>query len=298
MINCHPKSFDRHIPRPYPPHRIVAPRRNPMTIAIGFTTVDGLLIGADTEYDDGYTKTYATKIFRIERKGSCQLMVASSGEEIATKSIVEDLERDIPMHCDLNGVKAQIKNALLNYFNSHIYPRPDLKDYVMEFVIAASTADSGLSLLKTHNTDVMESESYVFAGSGVLFEYLANIHYQKWIGHGMGKFLAVYMLKMAKKHCTGCGGDSEIYLWEKEEGRVERVNPREIVQIENMIEEFLPHIGNLLFSTSLECEESTARDFMDAFAGFLWRIRRNAEIQKARVQKIRNIPVGEETIES
>lgn len=184
-----------------------------MTIVAGFKCSDGVVLAADTQVTNWNTYSYECKILDISGSGlDCYL--AYSGDVLLTKEVQQEFKnalRTVPNEDELiSTIRVTASELHRRYFTN---AAKDDKSKLQ--MLAAIRTNEAWNLFLILGSRFVPIDRYHLLGIGedtarVIFEsrYSTALTIQE-AGH-----LAAYGLRLIKKHVPGCGGDSDVYLFE------------------------------------------------------------------------------------
>ena len=206
-------------PRPKPPYpwpnSLRLPRRKAVTIAIGLSCNEGIVLAADSQETISYLKQDVGKL-RSVITDNCIVSFAGAGDTDYIDTALQMATADLHESEDFLSVASHLEKRLLEFFKKHISPwssfpsndRPDVSLLM------------GITMRKTEGHGL-------YAYSGTAFH---RVHTHS-IGAGMliaddligdycfGNFnttelikLAVYVLLRTKRQVDGCGGFTNILV--------------------------------------------------------------------------------------
>ena len=204
-----------------------------MTIAIGFTCADALLVCADTELTmSGTSKVHGAKIFREEYSNGARSAIAIAGSINFARMAMQHIEWRIgnlkPESLTMWGVRAEIEAEMREMYHNYIDPHPDRSNVLFGLLIAIwSPADKRTAIFWTDDAAVNELRGYLPIGIG---EYLAHFiikeeGYIPTMKATEVRRIAVKAIARAKCYVPGCGGFTDVICLSKDGilGTVERL---------------------------------------------------------------------------
>lgn len=264
-----------------------------MTIAAGFHFQDGILLCADTELQQGYSKFVGSKLF-IPQLGDLPIRMAfaiAGSVPNAQKAIrrMTEAVRGIPAdQCSptrvVDGMEKCLEEIYENIRRQPGYGRESGPDF---WLLIALWTKLGLELYATHEDCINKCEASAFVGIGDYFaRYVAETAYRpNFSGMEIIPF-AVHVLKQTKNNVPGCGGASQVLMIRASDGE-----PADIEQFDiSTLEEFSGAFHRAFQSLCFEVvnPESTAehlRNEIAEFADWVMEIKRkNAFAEKERAR--------------
>lgn len=189
-----------------------------MTIAIGFSCADALLVCADTQLTvTGITKLHGSKIFRGEYPNGAKSAIAIAGILCYGRMAMQHVEQrigDLP-HAEvtIRNIRAEIETEILDMHQKHIYPHPDHYTLSFQLLVAVwSPVDSRAALFWTEVTAVNELRGYqpIGAGDSLAHYVIKGKGYRPTMREAEVRLIAVEAIAKAKDYVDGCGGFTEI----------------------------------------------------------------------------------------
>ena len=203
-------------PHPFPrPRRFVfpkpqrLPRSKRLTIAAAFPCKDGAVICADTqEIIPGYVKTDTEKMTVIAGTHFNIAFTGAGDSDLIEMTVQEmDIELTKTKATAEWDIRKAIKSALLDVFNNHILPDPDILPEDRPELLIALQYDAGVLLYKTRGTRFLRLHSPACVGRGVvLAKSLSAQLFKKNMPLRLGCIVALYVLNQTKRWVDGCGG--------------------------------------------------------------------------------------------
>jgi 20S proteasome alpha/beta subunit len=215
---------------PKPKKRL--PRREKMTIGLGFRCSDGLVIASDTKESDGLTKRYVDKIYTV-RDGdfSCALTAAGTADliEMFSHELRTQLTKCPRTSRTWPVLELISKGILTTLFDESIVPflshpkdeRPSMSALV-GFCLDGKTS---LYEMRPPRTVLSVREHHAATGFGdfAAVPLLDRFHLKRQTMKATSD-LAAYILKHVKAGVDHCEGDSDIVL-QGNDGTIYGYNP-------------------------------------------------------------------------
>lgn len=172
-----------------------------MTIAVGFTCQDGVVICADRQLTNpGGFKYEERKIFS-SRGGECQFMFSYAGFPDAANMMFDKVKDAIPEI--LSGKPPHSQDAKLTL--EKIYKSPHTKG--LQTLIGIRIRHFPAFLLKTFNNTVVEGRAeWIGSGDSSALRYLADFLVPSHLGIHEAEVLANYIVFVASRYVDGCAG--------------------------------------------------------------------------------------------
>lgn len=191
-----------------------------MTIAIGFTCVDALLICADTQLTvAGVTKLHGSKIFREEFPNGAKSAIAIAGTlslgRMAMQHIEQRIGDQLSSDLTLRKIRSEIEEEVQDMHQRHIHPHPDRYTLNLSFQLLLavwSPVDSRSMIFWTEGTAVNELRGYqpIGAGDSLAHYVIKEEGYRPTMPEAEVRRIAIRALAMAKDYVDGCGGFTEM----------------------------------------------------------------------------------------
>ena len=206
------------IPKPIPKR---LPARKTVTIAIGFTCNEGVVIAADSqETIEGYMKDLSKAKVRIvtfpptsERKGILTCAYAGSGWSDYIETAIERAD-DSVRHCkSIPEAEDALRKSLKKFHHECIQPWATFQENQqpsVELLIGVSVS-TAFGLYHYTGTSFHRCDGHKSIGTGqILSNSLSTTHYTYEETIETLIPLAVYVLYKVKKHGEGCGGFTQV----------------------------------------------------------------------------------------
>lgn len=186
-----------------------------MTLALGFTCDDGLVIAADTEYSTDTAKRRGPKVwvhrFPHDALAPDLTVIVSGAGDVGwlhaasehIRNAVEDYRRQ-GRRCGPDEVQGAVIGAA-----THV--RDNDAQASLNLLVAVQDDRPHRRLIKTIGVAPSKVWDYQTEGSGSdLANYLLGQAYRKRLSVRAAVFLAAHVLRVAKQHVVGVGGPSDI----------------------------------------------------------------------------------------
>ncbi len=245
----------------FPPKSAKHPAKNAMTIAIGFTTGNAVILCADSqETISDYTKTTTQKIKTTTFFDNWRLAIAGSSNtshylELFEQEVVKRLgkagqEFDYPRTVDI------IRDTLQQLHKKHIWPRGNNSDKpVLQFLIGIQGIKPTVSqdLLHCVDTAVCHVPAYDhYASIGVGYHMAKAIKDRLLPDAGIiynspAEVIAgygIYMLWHVKQSVVGCDGNTLVLIMQH--GKYRWMTQEEVGEIEYVVQRLYPNQRQLL----------------------------------------------------
>ena len=228
-------------PRPHPiiahpkPMRLLKGKR--MTLVAAFRTMNsGILLCADREEDDGYSKREVDKIYRL-LLGPCEIFVAGAGRTgiiaNACGEIFKALKEDADQQKNvLTGHKGRIESVLGSIHRRYVKTDQDIVDFLI--VVAPHAPGSSPLLYKTEGTMLVPEPFYAALGSGkTIADYFADRLYRQELPNDMLALLAAFICREAEYKASGVGlGFDMIFIHDRDSTTKEPIFPNGVREIQ------------------------------------------------------------------
>jgi hypothetical protein len=216
-----------------------------VTIGLGFSCADGIVLLSDTQMSNGYMKFYETKLLAYPLQGSkgvCGVTLTYAGNPTTWKKFRDEFEsavHDNQYDPTANNIEKTVSEILCNMrpmlFNPH--GEPDL------YLLCGAIQDGQAPLLLRSQADtahrVLDGFDVIGAGDTSVIRYLSKVLFLRNPNFTLdiGKKVGAYVVLQAKAFVDGCGGDTDIvcihrhggiqvssawaYTYEQELGKIE-----------------------------------------------------------------------------
>jgi 20S proteasome alpha/beta subunit len=210
MISAKPlPAVPRALPVPKPKR---PPKRNvAMTLVAAFRGPGGgVLLCADREENDGYSKREVDKIYRISMI-QCQIFMAASGPSVAISKTNMEIHNAIQQKfADGGDILLKYRSLIEGVLHTvHAQFEDLLKEYPMNLliVIAPNFPNTSPVLYRTDGAVMLPEDHYAAYGSGkTIADYLADRLYK--YGHldrACTLGLAAFIFREAQRTASGVG---------------------------------------------------------------------------------------------
>lgn len=209
-----------------------------MTIGLGFSANDGLLLCADMEQTiGGQIKTYDGKVEEIVFHDAA-IAVVGAGDVDYIQTAISAIKNDFPESAPFPEVEKHLQETLLKFFDNHLARWSSFSEYerpTVELLVGVSGKKIPPTLF--HSQGTAFHQTYMMAiGSGVL---LANdlMHRYCHANYTVNQLasLAIHILSKVKMGVVGCGGLTHITALRKNRD----IAWSEKVAVEKLESEFL-----------------------------------------------------------
>jgi 20S proteasome alpha/beta subunit len=247
-------------PRPErPPRRI--PEERALTIAAGFKFEKGVLICADTEITQGWSKYRGQKIFAVtfggkQNPGPKVAFAIAGWVPYAKRAIavcqehISKIHLKTPRQLTNEGIRSCIADGLEKFHRKHIYKHPHYGTDAgpsVEFLIGAWSHVTGRpSLFSTSEAVVNEVPDFGCIGIGSYFaRYVGNGLYRHDLPLRKIVLLATHLLRQTKNNVPSCGQESQ-FMTLQVGGEMSPIADFEIATSEVYSEKFVMLFNSML----------------------------------------------------
>lgn len=184
-----------------------------MTIAVGFTCVDGLMLLADTEVSMSTMKVSGQK-FRIGGYSSgVHFVLIGAGSSDMSDLAYENIQARLPGIASLAEGKLAVSEVIQDIWERYLFPDPKAAQRSFDVMVGLWAPEDAprTLLLKSSRNVVVEVPTFDALGTG--WELAASQfarYYRKGIAIQRGVPLAVQVLRETKKYVQNCGGESHV----------------------------------------------------------------------------------------
>jgi 20S proteasome alpha/beta subunit len=217
------------------------PGRRRMTIALGISTSEGIIIAADTE-ETGYFKRHQPKILlaNIEipdglAMAGAAMAITGAGDADYLDAISEELKDCFFQHWreDSGSIEGAVKEQLHAFYEKHVIPFsgfPDADRPSLSLIIGMQKNGES-RLFMTSKNAIRPGGAYDAVGVGAeLAKTLLQRLYPRFPTLDVAEALAAYVAFQVKELIPGCGKDTTIVRLENDfsaYGNVERTRAME-----------------------------------------------------------------------
>jgi 20S proteasome alpha/beta subunit len=204
-----------------------------MTIAAGFLCADGIVLGADTLYS-GINKRYAAKIWTLPL-GNVYVAFAAAGVAVSIGRVFQELRRRLNVSMSVDDIIEEADDVL-GRLAQKLAP---MSDNDLPSLLMAIRAPGRYALLENDGnvilTHVLKPSQCVGTGAS-LGLYFTDSLFSGEMSMKWARIIGAHLLKQAKEHADGCGGDSRI-LTIPSDGEPIFATKEEIVECESYLAE-------------------------------------------------------------
>ncbi|HEV2288983.1 MAG TPA: hypothetical protein VGR81_08530 [Candidatus Acidoferrales bacterium] len=190
-----------------------------MTLVAAFRCRNtGILLCADREEDDSYTKREVDKIFRAGFH-QFELFIAGAGLTTAVMDAWAEINRDLQRAANLDkrDIEVEHRSVIESSLRTiHAKHKNDLKNFPLYLliVVALRKQNSIPILYRTDRSTLIEEGYYAAVGTGkLLSDYFASYLYKHGAQDDYLAVLASFILKEAEKYASGVGhGNDMVFI--------------------------------------------------------------------------------------
>jgi 20S proteasome alpha/beta subunit len=188
-----------------PARRRLPERKQLVTIAVGFLCADGIVLGTDTLFS-GINKRFSAKIWPIHL-GDTYVAFAAAGVAMSIGRIFQELKARLqpPMSVD------EIMNTIDGVLSDLAKKLSALPDNDLPSLLVAIRAPGRYALMENDGnvvlSHVMKPSQCIGSGAS-LGLYFADSLFRGEMSVKWARIIGAHLLKQAKEHVDGCGGDT------------------------------------------------------------------------------------------
>lgn len=207
---------------PDPNHPANRPKRDRVTVAVGFAHQGGLLLCADTKVSGAIKENQSKIDVRVSNNGYCRIAFAMSAIDLNfPKSAVDKCwahieEKGIDFAtASMETVAMAVEESLADFYAKYIFPHPDRQpdSLYLQFLVGIWLRDQ-TRLYVSYETLFRRVEEYECIGSA---SYLAKFLVRQYLdaNHGQLDFrdaelMATFAVRSAIEYDEACGGIGEL----------------------------------------------------------------------------------------
>jgi 20S proteasome alpha/beta subunit len=251
----------------------VAPRREFVTIAVGFLCRDGILLCADTQISKG-SKSNESKILKVgfgseDPATSATVLVAICGAvkyaRMGARHCFRAISKLPPNERTVDAIADSFEQGLKALFKEHLFPHPQFKEGVTVQYLVGIQARGEIGLFSTHDTSIDPVDYESVGSGGDLADYLSSSLLGELSAMNMKEvaFWAVHVLMQVKSRDLYCGGYSEMQSLGRD-GSLSRPGHFEISVSEEYLKRFETATKKLFSRVTADSEP----DFNNAVSHF------------------------------
>jgi hypothetical protein len=181
-----------------------------MTITVGIVTPDGVVFGADTQFGDGWTKTYRSKITDVSppTEQFKMFIVAAGYDEPARVAIqaIRESVRTLALSAPISEVKEHVDHGVSSSWT---------KTTQFQLLIPLwRPVDGKAILLSNTGKKTVEEDMHRCLGAGSYFGDYCIPQTSPFVQPSTREALlhSARTLYGAKRYADGCGGESELRI--------------------------------------------------------------------------------------
>jgi hypothetical protein len=205
-----------------PKPKVRLPERRHMTIAIGFRCMDGLVVCADTQETIADIKTDTQKIRSFHYTDKFAVVMVGAGSSDYVDNAIEDITDGLGLLRQFTWIDLykNIKVSYLNFFDTAlkpwaVYPQDERPD--IGLILAIAIKGQVWRLLRIRGTALTTVHRFCCSGMGILVgQKLCKELYSATVTTQEMASLAIHILDEIKSGVSGCGGNSDIVLLDRE----------------------------------------------------------------------------------
>lgn len=210
------KPLARPVPRPIPSRRL--PKGKAVTIGVGFTCQQGIVLGADTQITcDGFHKYYEHKIYS-KQTSAASVAFTFSGDPGLMKSFCDRFFDALDSARELKSIEIE------QWISGILGEMEEVKATADLSMLAGIVLPSKeFRLLRTDAKKVYRIPSgFIGVGDSSLIRYLMALLTQSAYPFSLrqAELLSFYIVQQAKNWIDGCGGETDV-LFLRSDGRIE-----------------------------------------------------------------------------
>ncbi len=250
-----------------------------MTIAAGFVLTDGILLCADTLYEDGYTKEYRDKIFLWTDKGA-SVSFALAGHASIGKMAVDDCiealsacpKERLSIADALKIVRPILKTTHEQYVEARPFEYREISRFSLLVAVCALNESPRLYLASDAAFERVHSFDCVGVGRQ-LGRYIIEPMFQSSMNINQAVPLAIQALASAKERVDGVGGKSQ-FIAIRRNGPVSDVVPHDVNLTEPLVLEYQRRAAGLLLAAAdSQIDETEFKKRKDSFGTYVQELR-------------------------
>lgn len=183
-----------------------------MTIAIGLSANEGVLLCADMQKTIGDMKTYDGKIVEtiFHNENRLTLAVAGAGYEDYIKTAREALTSDFPESIRADTLKHELKSRLIAFWREHLLPWPERERPDVELLIGVTGLQIPPRLFHYQGTAFSEVDKKAIGCGVLLAADLLNSYCRATYSLEQLARIAIFIVSKVKAGVEGCGGPTHL----------------------------------------------------------------------------------------
>jgi 20S proteasome alpha/beta subunit len=285
-----------------------------MSIAIGFMCSDGIVLAADSELSNAFTKVPGDKAWIYKYPAGAdnyalQVGIVGAGDAAFIQYASERIHVALEEHYSngannpvtMSEVNKIIQAEINDLHHSHLYPASHLPDAPsVELIIGIRLADRRIRLAKTYLTSITKVWNYEAVGVGsALANFIIKRFYAGRVTVSQATFIASQVLMHVKANVPRCGGASKVIVMLQKKGAVGWAQQQTVLDHEAFLTKFDDAIAPVFFGgadQNVSNQEFHKR--VDALSEGLKALRKVEDIESLgdQVRKDIVLPVGTITI--
>ncbi|MGD9903393.1 MAG: hypothetical protein AB7U83_07975 [Vicinamibacterales bacterium] len=222
-----------------------------MSIGVGLICDDGIVMAADTLFE-GNSKTHDRKLWGVIQPANKKLTwaIASAGLDAHIRGLVGKLQARTGRLRSFNGLHDKIEETSRQFFEQEVWTTPQISiDQYPDVLIAIAEGErQRLYTLTTSGGLSPVAKPFAFVGSGgPLADYLAQTFFDPSAGITAAQYLAAHIVRQAKAHAPGVGGQTHIAVIPKG-FKPSYLNDESVARIETYFELFMEQASKLTYA--------------------------------------------------
>jgi hypothetical protein len=183
-----------------------------VTIAAGFRCMDGVVIGADTQIEEGEVKYDGEKLLQFPCSGGGEAVVTGAGDFDAIGNCAMSLHDKWMKDC--GPYLADYRRAIQDFTQHRSYRALLNQDETFCMIIALrSEAESGTELIYVEGGKVTPEKRYKVVGTGwPVTRFFAEQLWNTFISVDRFEPFLVSIIKGSKLHHSGVGGGTKVKI--------------------------------------------------------------------------------------
>jgi 20S proteasome alpha/beta subunit len=225
-----------------------------MTIAVGFTCDDGLVLAADTEISsdsfriDG-DKAWFLRVPPDAETPTLKVGVVGSGDLAFIRYAAELIRTGLDKDMRKDDVQAVVQGVVNDIHHNHLYPYGQPHERPVIELLVGVLAQDGRRLISTNLTAVSKVWNYEAVGTGSwLANFLIKRFYSGRLPLTSAIFLCTQVLLHAKTHVPKCGGSSRVLVMPDVRANAGFLRDEVVKEYERFVEKFDTLIQPLMFN--------------------------------------------------